>query len=93
MIITQQDIRLDLSSAGSFNRYTLGYTATVPLRCTLTYAEQGHERTEEFFLEVGEARIPTKRPSPHEMRAFFCCMAWRAILSPLSKLHRRLDSF
>ena len=28
-----------------------------------------------------------------EMRAFFCCMAWRAILSPLSKLHRRLDSF
>ena len=24
--------------------------------------------------------LPTRRPSPHEMRAFFCCMAWRAIL-------------
>ena len=27
-----------------------------------------------------------------EMRAFFSCMAWRGILSPLSKHHRRLDS-
>ena len=39
------------------------------------------------------AAMTTRRPSPHEMRAFCCCMAWRAILSPLSKLHRRLDSF
>ena len=27
-----------------------------------------------------------------EMRAFFSCMAWRGIPSPLSKHHRRLDS-
>ena len=27
-----------------------------------------------------------------EMRAFFSCMVWRAIPSPLSKLHRRLVS-
>ena len=34
--------------------------------------------------ESGVLGFPTRRPSPHEMRAFFCCMAWRAILSPLS---------
>ena len=38
-------------------------------------------------------RAPGK-PSlrPRELRAFFSCMAWRAIPGPLSKLHRRLDS-
>ena len=30
--------------------------------------------------------------SRREMRAIFSCMAWRAVPSPLSKLHRRLDS-
>ena len=35
------------------------------------------------------SRIPTRRPSPHEMRAFFSCIAWRAIPRALSKLHKR----
>ena len=38
----------------SFNRYVLSYTADIPLRCALTYTEEGGERTEEFFLEAGE---------------------------------------
>ena len=33
-----------------------------------------------------------RRPRHREMRAFFSCLAWRAITSPLSKLKRRLDS-
>ena len=35
---------------------------------------------------------PRDPPLHREMMAFFSCMAWRAITSPLSKLHRRLDS-
>ena len=31
-------------------------------------------------------------PRHREMRAFFSCMSWSAIPSPLSKLQRRLDS-
>ena len=31
------------------------------------------------------------RPRPRELRAFFSCMAWRAIPGPLSKRKRRLD--
>ena len=31
-------------------------------------------------------------PRPRELRAFFSCMAWRAIPGPLSKRKRRLDS-
>ena len=38
------------------------------------------------------SRKPTRRPLHREMMAFFSCIAWRAIPSPLSKLHRRLDS-
>ena len=33
-----------------------------------------------------------RRPRHREMRAFFSCLAWRAMPSPLSKLKRRLDS-
>ena len=33
-----------------------------------------------------------RRPRPRELRAFFSCLAWRAIPSPLSKLKRRLDT-
>ena len=29
---------------------------------------------------------------PREVRAFFSCLAWRAITNPLSKVKRRLDS-
>lgn len=58
MNITRTDTTLTLDLKQSFNRYTLSYTASVPLRCTLTYTEQGThgagEHTEEFFLEAGE---------------------------------------
>ena len=33
-----------------------------------------------------------RRPRPRQLRAFFSCMAWRAISGPLSKRKRRLDS-
>ena len=33
-----------------------------------------------------------RRPRHREMRSFVFCVAWRAFPSPLSKLHRRLDS-
>ena len=54
MKITRQDTRLELTSGGSFNRYILTYSATVPLRCEIAYVEAGGERAEEFFLEAGE---------------------------------------
>ena len=38
------------------------------------------------------SRKPLRRPRPRELRAFFSCMAWRAIPGPLSKRKRRLDS-
>jgi len=38
------------------------------------------------------SRKPTRSLRHREMRAIFSCMAWRAVPSPLSKLHRRLDS-
>ena len=34
----------------------------------------------------------SKCPRPRELRAFFSCMAWRAIPGPLSNRRRRLDS-
>ena len=39
-----------------------------------------------------QSRKPTRCRRHREMRAFFSCMAWRGIPSPLSKHHRRLDS-
>ena len=33
-----------------------------------------------------------RRTRSRELRAFFSCMAWRAIPGPLSKRKRRLDS-
>ena len=38
------------------------------------------------------SRKPRRRPRPRELRAFFSCMAWRAIPGPLSKRKRSLDS-
>ncbi len=57
MKITRQDTLLKPVGEGVFNRYTLTYTASIPLRCSITYVEQGGERTEEFFLEAGENMI------------------------------------
>ena len=51
---TKTDAVISLNLTESFNRYVLTYTADIPLRCTFTYAEQGGQRTEEFFLEAGE---------------------------------------
>ena len=45
-----------------------------------------------LMAESEEDRKPTRRRHHREMRAFFSCMAWRGIPSPLSKHHRRLDS-
>ena len=45
------------------------------------------------FLSRSKCVLISTRPLRHrEMRAIFSCMAWRAVPSPLSKLHRRLDS-
>ncbi len=54
MNITRVETAIPLDHAGAFNRYTLHYTADVPLRCVLTYTASGLPRTEEFFLEAGE---------------------------------------
>ena len=54
MQITKTDTVISLSLTERFNRYVLSYTSDIPLRCTLTYAEAGGERVEEFFLEAGE---------------------------------------
>ena len=54
MLITKNDAVISLDLTESFNRYVLTYTADVPMRCALTYAEEGGERVEEFFLEAGE---------------------------------------
>ena len=56
MQITKNDAIISLHLTEGFNRYVLSYSADVPLRCALTYAEEGGERVEEFFLEAGEDR-------------------------------------
>ncbi len=40
--------------AQSFNRFTMTYTSTEPLRCSISYTEDGEVRSDEFFLEAGE---------------------------------------
>ena len=49
-----------------------------------------------YFVETPHwcrsSRKPMRCPRHREMRAFVFCVAWRAFASPLSKLHRRLDS-
>ena len=56
MKITQQMVCIPLEGDRPFNRYTLLYTATVPLRCVLTYREDTAEIQEDFFLEVGNGQ-------------------------------------
>ena len=57
MQITKIDTSISLNLTKPFNRYTLSYSATTPLRCTLTYTEGGNVGVEEFFLEAGENMI------------------------------------
>ena len=45
-----------------------------------------HERLPEILV------VPREKTPTRELRAFFSCMAWRAIPGPLSKRKRRLDS-
>ena len=45
-----------------------------------------------WTLRRRSSRKPRRRPRPGELRAFYSCMAWRAIPGPFSKLKRRLDS-
>ena len=54
MQITKNDTAISLNLTKPFNRYILSYSATAPLRCTLTYTEAGCVGVEEFFLEAGE---------------------------------------
>jgi len=42
--------------AQSFNRFTMTYTSTEPLRCSISYTADGEIRSDEFFLEAGENR-------------------------------------
>ena len=50
--LTQRDTVLSVSAERPFNRYTLTYTADVPLCGTLVYEIDGAEcRAEDFFLE------------------------------------------
>ena len=56
MKITKQMVCIPLEGDRPFNRYTLLYTATVPLRCVLTYREDTAEIQEDFFLEVGNGQ-------------------------------------
>ena len=53
--------------------------------------QEHHDVISSLFDRVS-SRKPTRCPCHREMRAFFFCMAWRAIPSPLSKIHRKLGS-
>ena len=44
------------------------------------------------FKSINSLVLSFLYPRPRELRAFFSCMAWRAIPGPLSKRKRRLDS-
>ena len=57
MQITKIDTSISLNLTKPFNRYTLSYSSTAPLRCTLTYTEGGDVGVEEFFLEAGENMV------------------------------------
>lgn len=54
MKITKQIANIAIQGNRPFNRYTLTYTATVPLRGVITYTEGDAERQEDFFLEAGK---------------------------------------
>ena len=54
-------------------------------RCCRKITQHGAPHQPE---RVGTLETPLHR----EMMAFFSCLAWRAITSPLSKVKRRLDS-
>lgn len=43
--------------AQAFNRFGMTYTSTEPLECSITYTEDGTERSDRFFLEAGEHRF------------------------------------
>lgn len=55
----KEGFRLDIYRRGYFNRYTLGYSSTSPIRGEMTYRlwdanGRATTRTEVFFLEAGE---------------------------------------
>ena len=41
-------------TAADFNRFSICYVSTQPLRATVTYTENGKSKTDQFFLEAGE---------------------------------------
>jgi hypothetical protein len=52
--LTMTDTALPWRTDRPFNRYTLTYSADVPLCGTLTYTVAGLPQAEDFFLEAGE---------------------------------------
>ncbi len=57
--IFKEDFVLDIYRRGYFNRYTVGYSSTAPIKGEVTYLywnDRGEKiaRTEEFFLEAGD---------------------------------------
>ncbi len=55
----KEDFVLDIYARGYFNRYTIGYTSSAPLKGEITYlmwSEDGQrtEKVETFFLEAGD---------------------------------------
>ena len=38
----------------AFNRITICYISSAPVKCTFTYTENGEKKTDSFFLEAGE---------------------------------------
>ncbi len=42
------------TTKADFNRFSICYTSTQPLKGTVTYTESGKQKTDSFFLEAGE---------------------------------------
>ena len=48
--------------AGEFNRFTIKYFASAPMKITLTYTEKGEQLADVFYLEAGETEFSAVNP-------------------------------
>ncbi|MBO5756811.1 MAG: hypothetical protein J6S28_03855, partial [Clostridia bacterium] len=48
--------------AGEFNRFTIKYFASAPMKITLTYTEKGELLADVFYLEAGEKEFSAVNP-------------------------------
>ena len=69
--------------------YALSSVSAPQVQCLRAYKPREND---ELALEKADVVMVTQQSRPRELRAFFSCMAWRAIPGPLSKRKRRLDS-